>query len=344
MPRIQNQKQRIIQVYRLLYEHNKLTMDEILEHLEDMGIYTERRTIYDDIKILNSTFPDTNGDNSEFNIVIEKNRHKPVSYYLKNRELSPAELELVKDSVKAFRFASISQTNELLKKLDKLRAGASSTNTPSSDIPDYARNKDDVTLSNINTIKYAINEDVCISAENRYHSLMPHTDDSISDKLKGQRRNWLSPFSVIFADGYYHLIAVSYSDKEDEREIVRYRIDRLKDIKLHPRTRRQGHRLIEVSEKSGLAEQYLSIEEKKSEHLRLCFKKDLVDAVMERFGRDLDIQKSGTQYLETYVPVVVDDEFMGWLFSFGKQMYVKSPYSVVTGIKKYLGDMRRMYK
>lgn len=340
MPRLQNQKQRIILLYRMLYRSSRpLTMDEILAKFEDMGIYAERRTVYDDIKVLNATFPDTNNDNSRFNIVIEKNNRKPVAYYLKNRELSPIELDLVKDSVKAFRYISVSQTNELLKKLNKLGTGYSLT----SNIPDYARIKDEITLSNIDIIKKAIEQDVCISAENRYHSLAPHTDNAIGDKLKGPRRNWLSPFFIVFADGVYHLIAVSYSEKEAEQELVRYRIDRLKNVKLH-RIKRQGHRLIDVWEKSGLSEQYLTLEEKKSEHLRLRFQKELIDVVMERFGQDIDILKSGPNNLETNVVAVVDEEFLGWLFSFGKRMYVTSPYGVKMDIKNYLKDMQKMYK
>ena len=76
MPKYSNQRQRIMALYRILYEETDeqhgLTMDELLSRLEDRGIVAECRSIYDDIKALNSTFKENPKDKYAFTISILK--------------------------------------------------------------------------------------------------------------------------------------------------------------------------------------------------------------------------------------------------------------------------------
>ena len=60
MPRTTSQKKKLFALYQILYEHtddkNGLTMTEILSKLQNRGILAERRSIYDDIEILQNDF------------------------------------------------------------------------------------------------------------------------------------------------------------------------------------------------------------------------------------------------------------------------------------------------
>ena len=75
MPKSTNQRQRIMALYRMLYENTDsghgLTMSEILDRLADMGIPSDRRAIYDDIRSLNETFTENPRDKNQFAIQIE---------------------------------------------------------------------------------------------------------------------------------------------------------------------------------------------------------------------------------------------------------------------------------
>ena len=151
MPKYSNQRQRIMALYRILYEETDeqhgLTMDELLSRLDDRGIVAECRSIYDDIKALNSTFKENPKDKYAFTISILKTHTRPVRYYLKSRKLSPDELKLLVNIVRASPYASKRNTKQLLKKLERLGCEHQwrelrASNYISYDKDDYAELKD----------------------------------------------------------------------------------------------------------------------------------------------------------------------------------------------------------
>ena len=72
MPKSPNQRQRIMALYRMLYENTDsrhgLTMSEILDRLAELEIPSDRRAIYDDIRSLNETFAENPRDKNKFAI------------------------------------------------------------------------------------------------------------------------------------------------------------------------------------------------------------------------------------------------------------------------------------
>ena len=78
MPRTTSQKKKLFALYQILYEHtddkNGLTMAEILSKLENRGILAERRSIYDDIEILQN----------DFDIDIEARKTTTTRYHLQS--------------------------------------------------------------------------------------------------------------------------------------------------------------------------------------------------------------------------------------------------------------------
>ena len=74
-------------------ENHTVTVQELLAHLEAMGIATDRRTVYADMRRLKSMGMD-----------IEKRRSKTHDYYLATRPFELAELKLLVDAVQSSRF------------------------------------------------------------------------------------------------------------------------------------------------------------------------------------------------------------------------------------------------
>ena len=111
---IPNQRQRIMALYRMLYENTDsrhgLTMSEILDRLAELEIPSDRRAIYDDIRSLNETFAENPRDKNQFAIQIETTRTNPIRYYLKSREFEIDELKLLVDSVRTYPFITKGQT------------------------------------------------------------------------------------------------------------------------------------------------------------------------------------------------------------------------------------------
>ena len=80
MPRTTSQKKKLFDLYQIIYEYtddnNGLTMAAILSKLQNRGIFAERRSIYDDIEILQN----------DFDIDIEARKTTTTRYHLQSRE------------------------------------------------------------------------------------------------------------------------------------------------------------------------------------------------------------------------------------------------------------------
>lgn len=108
-----SQKTRILYVMKILLkysdEQHPLSREEISRHLQEYGIEAERKSIYDDIKIL-----------KEFGIDIENKRTKPAGFYIANREFELPELKLMVDAVQSSKFITRKKSNELIRKIETL--------------------------------------------------------------------------------------------------------------------------------------------------------------------------------------------------------------------------------
>ena len=71
-----------------------------------------------------------------------------------------------------------------------------------------------------------------------------YEDNTIRIRHKSTRADWVSPYALLYADGDYYLIAVLYSEKTEEQSLVRYRVDRMKEIEIR-RIDRKGQALFE---------------------------------------------------------------------------------------------------
>lgn len=96
MSKSENQKLKLLHLLRMLQkytdEEHGLTVREMIERLNRLGISAERKSIYDDIKAL-----------EDFGLVIVKRRTTNVAYHLIEREFELAELKLLVDAVQSSR-------------------------------------------------------------------------------------------------------------------------------------------------------------------------------------------------------------------------------------------------
>ena len=92
-----SQKLRVLYVMRILLrysdEEHPISQAEISERLNAYGIQADRKSIYDDIKVLN-----------EFGMEIENRRSKPAGFYVAERTFELPELKLLVDAVQSSKF------------------------------------------------------------------------------------------------------------------------------------------------------------------------------------------------------------------------------------------------
>lgn len=87
-----------------------LTMPEIIRYLEDYGVTADRKSIYDDLEMLQVLGIDVIGEKNGKNFV----------YYVGKKQFEIAELKLLVDAIQSSKFITERKSNGLIKKLTSL--------------------------------------------------------------------------------------------------------------------------------------------------------------------------------------------------------------------------------
>ena len=129
-------------------EHRPLSTNEIIEKLSERGISAERKTLYEDIKLLNA-----------YGYEVLSERGRANYYYVVDRTFDTAELRILTDAVEAARFVTEKKTKVLKDKLREL-AGVTGAETLGAEHLKF----DVVKLRNENIFYNVDTLDECISA------------------------------------------------------------------------------------------------------------------------------------------------------------------------------------
>ena len=73
------------------------------------------------------------------------------------------------------------------------------------------------------------------------------------------------------------------------------------------------------------------------------FTNDMVDAVMDRFGRDVLMMKVDDRHFEVTAVVSVSPQFFGWVLGLGEMAEIMEPESVRQQMKEYIDKIAVKY-
>ncbi|MDE7063254.1 MAG: WYL domain-containing protein, partial [Lachnospiraceae bacterium] len=104
-----NQKLKLLYIIEMLYrytdENHSVTTKEIISYLQEKDVSAERKSIYDDIAVL-----------QDYGMDILKVEEYGGGYYLASREFELPELKLLVDAVQSSRFITHKKSRELIGK------------------------------------------------------------------------------------------------------------------------------------------------------------------------------------------------------------------------------------
>jgi len=104
---------RLLKIWEILTqdsdEDHPLTTDQIKEKLAKNGIECDRRTLYNDIEVLNSF---------GYEVFVKRSRNN--LYYVEDRSFSVPEVLIIMDAIQAASFITENKTAELVDKVGKL--------------------------------------------------------------------------------------------------------------------------------------------------------------------------------------------------------------------------------
>jgi predicted DNA-binding transcriptional regulator YafY len=322
-----NQKQKLLQVLRILYEETDdshgITMAQLLAKLKACGIEAERKSIYEDMEALRTFGVDVIGENSG----------NAYCYHIGNRPFELVELKLLVDAVQSSRFITEKKSRELIRKLERLASRHEGREL-----------HQQVSLSG--GVK-ALNESIYYNVDRIYEAIQNNVQIQFQyfqwdEKKQMELRHdgqWyhVSPWLLTWSGEKYYL--VGYDDRE--QKCKHYRVDKMLHL-TGTQKPRQGKEQFEALDGATYTNKRFSMFDGTLEWVKLRCDKAMAGVLIDRFGKDV-VLHSVDQQIEATVEVAVSRPFLGWVLSFGAKIQVVEPSWVVDWIKEELQALQKQY-
>lgn len=326
MPKSYNQKLKIFYILDYLqknsHQDHPVRAAELLTMLEQQhNIICERKTIYSDIAAL-----------QDYGVDIVSIPGKNGGYYIASRNFELPELKLLIDAVQSSRFLTEKKSRELIEKLCS-QCSVYDARLMRRDVLVSGRVKsmNETIYYNVDAIQDAI-------AENRQITFR-YFDYGLDGKRHYRNRNYqASPYGLCQDHENCYLLAHS-----ERHGVTSYRVDRMSDIRLldDPRTpcpELTGKALTEHANR--LFQMYAG----EQTAVKLRFHRSLINAVIDRFGREVMLIPDGEEHFVFTAEVAVSPMFLSWVIGFGQKAKILYPESVIQACQDLCREALAQYE
>ena len=318
---------------RILYERTDedhfLTTQQLMSILEDeYGIKTHRQTIPSDIKALRTVGMD-----------IQEVMSDQKRYNLVSREYDIAEIKLLIDAVESSKFITKKKSEELAEKLARM-AGRNQAENLKRNISVEERVKYD--NENIYLIIDSINE--AINRGKKISFLYFKYDVRKEQKLRNDGEPWIfSPHRLVWNGDFYYVVGMF----ENGKRTGTFRIDRI--LRRPEILEEDAIPFPEDFDFNKYLQYAFHMFGRNHTVVDLICRNDLMDAIMDKFGKDVTTYAYDMENFRAEVDVVPSNVFFSWVFGFGggvkilgprdvKEKYQDMVRQVAEGIDKDLAD------
>ena len=309
------QKQKLLYLQKIMLEktdeNHGLTINEIKDELESYGIKAERKSLYDDIEILQS-----------FGLDICTVRTNTVKYYIGNRDFQIPELKLLVDAIQSSKFITRKKSLELIEKLGHLVSENDGSQLRREVyVTNRVKTVNEHIYYNVDKIHNAISENKKIS----FQYFKWELDTTNGNKIvKTARKNGeayrVSPWALCWDDENYYLIAY-----DSEAEIIKhYRVDKMERIRLL-KDERDGSELYNDFNPARYAKSVFSMFGGEECEVKLLVDNNFIGVIVDRFGSDLFIVKHDEHSFTVSVNVMLSPQFYAWVFGLGGGVRILAP-------------------
>ncbi len=323
MAKSAGQKLKLLYIVKLLTEstdeNHPVSTADIIAYLEEQGIHSERKSIYDDMEKL---------CNFGYDIIQVQNR-LGGGYYMAGREFELAELKLLVDAVQSSRFITTRKSRVLIKKLEQL-AGKYDAGKLQRQVYVARRIKteNENIYYSVDSIHRAIQENRQIG----FRYLDWNLKKELVPRVNGEKT--ASPWALIWREENYYLAAY------DSREGImkHYRVDKMGQVKILKEAREGMEQFAKV-DLSDYTNQTFGMFGGEEQIVTLQFPNRLAGVVIDRFGREVDIRPLAGGRFCIRARVAVSGQFFGWLAGIGRDAAVVSPDAVREQYRRWLADI-----
>lgn len=336
MARNPRQKQKLLFIQKILLEktdeNHGLTVNEIINELESYGISAERKSIYDDLHILEM-----------FGLDICSEKTKTVKYYIGSRDFQISELKLLVDAIQSSKFITKKKSMELIEKIESL---ASKNQAQLLQRQVYVSNRikteNETIYYNVDSLHEAINKNVQTSFYYNQWTLNLGSTEKIKLQRKRNGEKYIvSPWALCWDDENYYLIAFD----ENSQAIRHYRVDKMERIEVL-KENRLGQEMFSKFNIAEYTKATFSMFSGEEQEVKLSVHKDLVGVIADRFGSKVFVTNDELRenHFIVKTTVKISEQFFGWLFGLGDKIILLSPTEAVEKFNSHIKNIFNVYK
>lgn len=325
MSKISNQKHRLLVLARIFRdetdENHGLSLNRLRELLNENGVESERKTMYDDIEALRR---------GGIDIVADKRARNTV-YFMASREFEQPELYLLANAVASSKFISNRKSIQLIKKISAIAGKHEGKRLMRQiTVSDRVKSTNESIYYNINYINEAI------SAGRKISFLYFNYNEKKKKVYHNEKRPLvISPRALVWKDENYYV--TGYYDKR--RTHVDFRADKMEKV--------------EILEERVFKDPDFDINDHCNRRfgmfggsrtkVKLGFHNSLAGVVVDRFGINTHFIDMGDSF-QIEADIDVSPVFFGWIFQFGDKARIISPASVREEFKEFALNAVRQYE
>ena len=314
MPKSDNQKLKILYILDYLqrnsHEDTPVRAAQLITMLNQHGISCDRKTVYSDIAAL-----------QDYGVDIVSIPGKNGGYYVASRNFELPELKLLIDAVLSSRYLTEKKSRELIEKLcDQCNEQDAKLMRRNVLVSGRVKSMNESIYYNVDAIQEAITQNRQISF--RYF------DWELGGKRRYREKEYLaSPYGLCQDNENCYLLALS-----SRHGITSYRVDRMTDIRITDEPRLPCPELTgkALTEHANRLFQMFSGDEA---DVKLRFHKELINVVVDRFGKETMLIPDGEDWFNFTVRVAVSPMFLSWVIGFGDKAKILYPNSVAEKCK-----------
>ncbi|MCQ2458477.1 MAG: WYL domain-containing protein [Clostridia bacterium] len=302
----------IVFLLKYLYENTDMdhtvTSVQLRNMMKENGFSADPRTIRKDARIL---------ADSGFDIIVTEQNGVPTQYHYGAREWDMTELMILTDAVSSAQFITKAKSDRLIEKLAVLAGKQHRENlTPQVYVSAHTKAQNDKLLYIIEKISLGIRNKKKIAFKIRNYN---------TNKRQVQRHGGevyvISPYNTVWKDDRYYV--VGYSDKRNT--VISVRIDRMTLPDLLEEDAVEKPADYNVQDYTDTVTKMYGGPE---EEVTLRCRKDLVDNIIDKFGRGVSITNVTATTFDVTVKAAVSGTFLAWVFEYAGRMTVLAPESV----------------
>jgi len=314
----------IIYIYDVLKKYSDmdhiLSVKDIIKYVkEEFDEEIEDRTVRRNIRVLIE----------KLDIDIETFKENRQGYYLRTKEFEFSEIKMMIDLLHYSKFMEEAFSLEIAEKLKGLLSKyEQETISKTEKIEVYSKNIKTINKDVLNNIEVLSN-----SIKSKTKVEFEYYKYDINKKLKLEKTKKVSPYAILCENEFYYLIA--YNEKFNE--LSYFRLDRIKNIKSTEIPSVKTNQSIKDFVQSSV---YMFGGERNV--IKLKCDMLILDAVIEKFGTNIEIQKIDNNHFKVKLYVCPKGLKM-WIMQYLNYVEILKPLSVREELIDNLKEILKKY-